>query len=288
MLFSHKLLNFFRHSAIIFFLPAVSFAQNAGAMQAFNRMMSSIRQTETCSFNLKLHERIKGKFIDSEYLVRLQAQPLKLYVYSVNPHPGAKALLIKNENDGKAYIHPNSFPYFNINLNPYHSILRKNHHFTMWEMGFGYVKELFDGYINKDAALFFKSLSFEHDVMLNGLMFDRLTISPPSFSYINYTVKDNETLTTIAKKLFINDAMILEVNPQLSGFNSVEEGDVIKVPEVLAKKIILYLDKKYMLPVIQEMHDEKGLFMRIEMSSLIHNPKFDNTEFTRTKKEYGF
>lgn len=254
----------------------------------FKQMLENIRQTHTCSFNLKLHERMRGKFYDSEYIVRLQNNPLKMYVYSINPHPGAEALLLKNENNGMAYINPNGFPYFNLTMSPYNARLRKNHHFTMWEMGFNYIAALFNSYIEKDRDAFYKTITVDSNAIFNNQDFIKITITSPSFRFTNYIVAKNETLTTIAQKLLLNDDMILEANPRLSFFNSVKEGDVIKVPSVFAKKIVLYLDKKNMLPLIQEMYDDKGLYTQNIISSLVRNPVFEKEEFKRSNKNYGF
>jgi Protein of unknown function (DUF1571) len=272
----------------IIFLFSESNSQNVSAINLYESMRKSIGGTHTSSFNIKTNERHDGKYCGNEYIVKLNAKPYKVFVYSITPNPGAKALFIKGENDDKTYIHPNKFPYFNFSLSPYSSLLRKNHHFTMMEMGFDYLNELFGVYQKKDSVAFMQSLSLGNDVMFHGKLCYQLIINPKNFMMLDYTVLKNENLTKISRKLFLNDNMILEMNPKLDGMNDVKEGDKIKVPNVFARKIILLLDKTNHLPVVQEMYDEKGLFIRVEITSLIRNPKFDKDEFTRTKKEYGF
>lgn len=267
---------------IIFFYHQC-LAQDAAAILSFYKMQSAIAQTQTCSFNLKTFENHKNRQTISEFVVKVNAHPYKVFLYCINPNPGVKALLCKGVNDDKTIVHPGSFPYFNISLSPYNSLLRKNHHFTMWEMGFNYIKELFDGYVKKDSIMFMQSLHILPDVTFDKKQCVQLEIVPPAFYFTNYVVKEGEDLTSVSKKLLLNDNMILERNPQLSCMTDVKAGSVIKVPNVFAKRIVLYLDKNTFLPIVQEMYDDNGRFIRVEMTSMVLNPKFDVNEFSKEK-----
>jgi hypothetical protein len=251
-------------------------------------MISAIKSTQTASFNMKLHERIKGNFKDNEYIVKVQSNPYKLYLYSINPNPGTCALLVKGENNDKALIHPNSFPYFNLSLSPYNSLVHKDHHFSMWEVGFRYIGTLLEAYLKKDSTDLYKSFSLGADVVYKNDACYQFIISRPEFAFVHYTVLPGENVIDIGKNFLINDNMILENNKQVSGFYDVKPGQIILVPTVFAKKIIFYIDKDSFLPLVQEMYDDKGLYSKIEFSSLVRNPKFAADEFTRKKKEYGF
>lgn len=240
-------------------------------------------QTKSCSFNLKTIERHGNAFTTSEFVAKVNNNPYKVLVYCVNPNPGVKALLVKGQNEDKVVVHPNGFPYFNINMSAYHSLLRKNHHFTMWEMGFGYIKTLFDDYVKKDSVMFVNALRVLPETEFDKKLVMRLEINPPAFYITDYVVKKGEKITTISKKLLLNDNMILEYNPKLKAMDDVEAGMVIKVPNVFAKRIVLYLDKNNFLPLVQEMYDDKGLFIRVEITGLVRNPAFDVNEFSKEK-----
>ncbi|HNR20057.1 MAG TPA: DUF1571 domain-containing protein [Bacteroidia bacterium] len=246
-------------------------------------MQSAIAQTHTCSFNLKTIETHNRKQTVSEFVVKVNSTPYKVFLFCVSPNPGVKALLAKGFNDDKVIVHPNSFPFFNLSLSPYNSLLRKNHHFTMWEMGFNYTKELFESYIKKDSLMFMNSIHVLPDEEFDRKICHRIEIIPPLFYFSDYVVKQGEDITSISKRLLLNDNMILEHNPQLSSMNDVKKGSVIRVPNVLAKRIVLYLDRNTFLPIVQEMYDDRGLFIRVEMSSLVRNPKFDVNEFSKEK-----
>ena len=65
-------------------------------------------------------------------------------------------------------------------------------------------------------------------------------------------------------------------------------GQVIQIPNVYAKKNILYIDKKLKLPVRMEMYDDKGFFERYEISQIEVNPVIPPEEFSENYKDYGY
>src|SRR5690606_18453639 len=101
-------------------------------------------------------------------------------------------------------------------------------------------------------------------------------------------IKDGENITDLAYRLNISDFMILELNKNLVDYHSVKPGQQILIPNVYAKKTILYIDKKTFLPVVQIMHDQEGLYEQYEFSNLIINPKINDEEFKSDYDEYGF
>lgn len=280
-----KIFYFFLFAQLTFSFAS---AQHLTARTLFDKMLHSIDNTKTCSYNLKLKERTKDGFRECEYVVKLNAKPFKAFVYSINPHPGAKALYIPGENDNKVYIKPNSFPYINLSLSPQSKLMRRNHLFTINQLGFEYIGGILRGYFNRDSTLFLKWMRMENEISFAGQNYYTIVLENNLFSYINYTVQKGETITSIAKKLLLNDNAVLRLNTHISSLDDVESGQTIKVPTTFGKKIILYINKANFLPAIQEIYDEKGLMARIEMTSVVQNQKFASDEFTRTKKEYGF
>jgi outer membrane lipoprotein-sorting protein len=101
-------------------------------------------------------------------------------------------------------------------------------------------------------------------------------------------VQPGETVVTIGEKLKVNDHMILEINPAIDDYEDVKAGQVIKVPNSFARKIILKIDKKSFLPMAQTVYDEKGLYSVVEFSNFIANPKLTAEDFSPENPEYGF
>lgn len=263
-------------------------AQILSAEETFDRMMAAMKQVKTASFVLDINERIKGEMRHDQFVVKLNTEPYKAYVFSVTPNPGAEALYVEGENGGKAVINPNMKLIPTLHLSPYHSILRRNHQFTLKHFGFEYVYNVCNGYLQKMGNRFFNHLHLGEEVTFNNRKYIQLILQTDEFKWIPYTIQKGENLVNISQKLLVNDYMILENNPKLKNYDDVKEGQVIKVPSVFGKKIIFYVDKRSYLPMVQMVYDDKGLYSRIEYSSFVLNPVFTEEDFSKKNEKYGF
>lgn len=272
----------------LLFISSTLFAQQNRAIGYLQQMLHAIEQVKTATYDLVLHERINTQFKESEFKIKLMVMPYKLYAVSAYPNTGAEALLIKGNNNNKALINPNRFPFINISLNAQSNLLRKNHHYTFLDVGFSYVEKIVKGYIKRDSLQFYKALRFYENMEYNNKEYYILEINYPDYTYVTYTALKGETLTDIANKLLVNDYKILSINPQIKYYDEVKAGQKIKVPNVFAKKIVLYLDKTTLLPLVQNVYDEMGLFGRYEMRKFILNPIFEKDEFVSTFRGYRF
>jgi outer membrane lipoprotein-sorting protein len=95
-------------------------------------------------------------------------------------------------------------------------------------------------------------------------------------------------VTAIAKRFHVNDQMILELNKNIGDFDDVAAGQVITIPNTFARKLILHIDKKNMLPVKQYIYDLKGLYSQAEFKSLRVNPPLTEMDFNKENPQYGF
>ncbi|MBL7888911.1 MAG: DUF1571 domain-containing protein [Bacteroidia bacterium] len=249
-----------------------------------DKIFAAVENVKTLRYNLQCNERIKGKMQHTESKVKLQVSPRKLYLYI----KGIEVLWVQGQNSGNALVNPNSFPYINLNLDPYGSLMRADQHHTIHEMGYQYLYDILkDGY-KKAGDNLNKYFTVMPDEKHNGRDCYKLAIAFPDFAWIPYTVKKGENLTTIARKLRVSEYMVLENNPKLGGYNDVKEGQVIKVPNAYAKMTLLLVDKEYLLPVNNKVFDEKGLFETYEYFDLKVNPPIAPEEFTKDFKGYNF
>lgn len=280
------------HFIIVFFAFNLCFnnetiSQTISANDLFFKTLKAIENAKTMSYSLEMKERIHGKMQFDHYTVKLQVKPFKVYTYSYAPNPGAEALYIEGANNNKVLVKPNSFPYVNLNLNPMSMILRKNHQFYILQSGFMYTHNvLMQSYITRKEE-FLKCLKLDKDVYWDSKNCYQLILDYQYFTWINYTVKKGETLTTIAERNYINDYMILERN-NLKSFEDVKAGQVIKIPNVFCKKYVMYIDKITLLPLVQIIYDDKGLYCHIEYHNFKLNPAFTEMDFSKDNKAYGF
>ncbi len=251
-------------------------------------MMTAMQQVKTASFVIDLHERIHGEMRHDRFIVKLHVNPYKVYVFSITPNPGAEALFLEGHHNGKAIINPNIPLIPTLLLSPYHPLLRRNHQYTILQFGFQYVYEVCRGYQEKLGADFFRYLYHAEDVTFGKIACYQIILQPDTFKWFPYTVKKGENLVSIARKLLVNDHMILVNNPKLKNYDDVREGQVIRVPSAFGKKIIFYVDQLTFLPIVQIVYDDKGLYSRIEITSLVVNPDFTENDFSRHNKNYGF
>ena len=252
--------------------------------EIINKLLTSIDKIHTLKWTLKVIERIKGKEKHYGSSVKLCTKPRKIYINI----KGTEVLWAEGQNNGKALIHPNSFPFFNMNLDPLGSLMRDGQHHTIHEMGFSYMADIIRSFANKAGENFNDSFVYMGEEDHNNIKCYKIIMKNNQFKYVDYQVKKGETMITIARKLKVGEYMILENNPKHSGYGDLKDGEVIKVPTGYAKNVTLFIDKLYYIPIGIKVEDDKGLYEQYEYFFLQYNPKISDEEFTKTYKDYKF
>ena len=255
------------------------------AKEVVFKMVKSIHDLERLKYSLKIIERGKKGFNHYESSVKLNRKPRKIYLYI----KGIELLWVQGWNNNKAYVKPNSFPYVNLSLDPLGYLMRQDQHHTLNEMGVDYFASIIEYIALKKMDQFDTYFKLEGEERINSRPCYKIIIDNKDFAYENYTVGDNESITSIARKLHISEYMILEVNPKLNDyFHILKKGQVLKVPNAYAKHVTLYIDQLYFLPIGIRILDDKGLFEQYDYHFLQVNPKIEDAEFTKTYKDYKF
>lgn len=252
--------------------------------ELIDNLFEAIDNVKTMRFSLQCNERIKGRMQHYESKVKLQVSPRKLYLSLKGP----EVLWIQGANNGNALVNPGAFPYMNLNLDPYGSLMRKDQHHTIHEMGFQYLADILRDGIKRSGDKFDKYFVMAGEEKLNGRMCYKLTISFPDFAWVPYIVKKGENLTSIARKLRVSEYMVLMNNSKVSWYNDVKEGQIIRVPNAYGKLTILLIDKEHFLPVSNKVFDDLGLFETYEYQDLKVNPQIPAEEFSKDYKDYNF
>ena len=280
--------SFIKLSFLFLLLTHQVLAQQSTAKDEIYKMLTSCEKLKTTSFNLISTERLKdGKLKKSEILIKLQREPKNMYIYCIDPNPGAECLWRIGKLNNLLLVNPNGFPFFNLKLNTHHSLLRNGQHHTIEEVGFDYIAEVFRYYIRKDGDKMLDLFTMTGMSEYDGHRCKVLQYENPDFTYVDYTVKQGETLTTIARDNYVSDYMLLAVN-DMKNYDSVKPGQVIKLPTSYGKKIVMYVDLTYNLPLVQIIYDEKGLYEKYEYKSFVANPRFSADDFDAGNPKYGF
>ena len=271
--------------ALLSIQPA--FSQNVDKHQLFKNMMTTIDGIKTMTFRLDKSERIDGKMIPGSQDVKLQASPFKTYLKIHAPNKGAEVLFIEGANGNQSKVNPNAFPFMTLNLDPEGSILRKDQHHSVRQLGFTYTGKVLNHVYKTFNTKIDDYVTVNGEVTYDGRKCWNVTLNNKEYALNNYTVKAGESVIDIARKTHTNEYELLEIN-KLSGYDKVKAGQIIKVPNSYCKKIEMYIDQQNSLPIYQKMYDAKGLIGVYEYKNVKINPTIKPEEFTTEFSGYKF
>ncbi|HXB41811.1 MAG TPA: LysM peptidoglycan-binding domain-containing protein [Bacteroidia bacterium] len=262
-----------------------SFNPALSCREIMDKMTKSVTEVKTLKYDLKLVERIERKYNYFGSSVKLNRKPRKLYLNA----KGIEVLWVEGKHNGDALVNPNSFPYINLYLDPYGSLMRQDQHHTINEAGFDYFGSIIDANVKRTGDKFDKYFIPDGEEIINGRTCYKVIINNKDFGVVNYTVAKGENLISIARKLFVGEYMILNLNKsKVDDYKDVKAGQVIQVPNAYAKYVLLYIDKQNFLPIGVRVFDDKGLYEQYDYFNVQVNPTFEDAEFTRDYKGYGF
>ncbi|MCS6981895.1 MAG: DUF1571 domain-containing protein [Flavobacteriales bacterium] len=254
-------------------------------------MLAKMATIQTMKYRLFKKERFGTKYRESELEIKYRKNPFACYIYFYSPDPGIEVLYVEGQNNGKAYVNPNKklLSLVDFDFDPYGKTMRKEEHHTLFENGLEYTRSLLKHAMEvaDREGKFEEYYTLEGEVNFNGRPCYKVILEYKPFRWIPYTVKEGEDLVKIARRLFLNEYMILERN-KLPFYNSVKPGQKIEIPNMFAKKVVLYIDKINLLPIFQQVYDDQGLFEEYHYKNLIINPSFTSKDFDKNNPEYHF
>jgi hypothetical protein len=267
---------------VLFIQPKLSNAQTA--KEIMDKMIFEVDRLKAISYTTVMTERIDGKLSNGSNNVKVNFYPFKAYLKLTS----AEVLFIEGANNNKAIVKSNSVPYFNVNLDPNGSIMRKGQHHTIFELGFTYFTSIIKEAIRRVGPDFNKYFSLIGSINWEGKDCFVVVVDYPEFKFVPYEAKNGESVIDIAKKHKVSEYMILERNPELKDYYSVKTGQKMMIPSAYAKKTIIYVDKQNYLPIVQVIYDDRGIYARYEFKNVIVSPGFSPQEFTKDYKDYNF
>ena len=215
----------------------------------------------------------------------LRRQPYGLYLNQRFPKEGVEILVRSKEE--KPLVNPNAFPWFNLNLDPYGPLMRRNQHHTVFDSGFDLLmntlKTELDAMGDNNSNMRYNGI-----VEWDGRPAHEIEVLYPDYGKKLYKVMMGEDLNSIGRKLNVNEYSILELNKDIDFYDDVKPGDEIMVPSSYAKRMVLLIDVDYMLPMVTRVYDDKGLYEQYAYRKFVLNPQFEPDEFKSSYDGYGF
>lgn len=271
---------------ILLALPASVNAQQASEL--LQKLIEKNKEISRIELTIKMHERVDGKINKKKADFKISYNPQRIYLKQEYPNKNMEILYVEGKNNNKAWIHPNAFPWVTLTLDPTGNTMREDHHHSIFNSGFNYfvdvVEHLMTKYRNEIDELA-KNAGIE---FVEGNKTHKIVFENPNFGFTNYTVKPNEDLVSIASKFHLNEYMIVENNKNISDYEDVNPGDVIKIPSDYARKVSIYLDTETYLPSLLQVYDNKGLFQEYYFSNIKVNPNFSSSVFDPDNPDYNF
>ena len=271
---------------LTFFLFTIHLGLAQSPKAIIIEMVQSAGRLEGFTAEITKEERIEGKLVKQITAVKLVRKPYQLYLNQRYPKKGVE-ILCRAGND-RALINPNAFPWFNLSLDPYGSLMRKGQHHTVYDSGFDLMSSILHRELARIGSDTAKHIFYKGIVNWQGRPSYHVEMSNPDYNYSIYHVQLGEDLNSIAKKLNINEYAILELNEDVDYYDDVSPGQELQVPSSYAKNMVLYIDQEYKLPLVIKVYDGQGLFEQYAYKKFVLNPDFEEEEFTSEYKNYGF
>lgn len=265
------------------------FAQDKNLKVALiDKMIKAIDDHNQMEFKMYRSERSKNGFTDGKFYAKLINKPYKLYIKNFKPKPGSEILYIKGQNDDKALINPNSFPYFSISLDPDNNLLLAGGHHSLREAGFTLFSDMFKLYKENYGKELYNRTTYHGMFKWNDRVCYKISIDYPDYSTKKYTPKKGETLYSISRDQLLNIGKLREYNAKYDDDDILDESDEIIIQNVYAKKAVIFIDNENYFPIYQLIYDEEGLYEKYQYVDLNLDISFKNEEFTRDYSEYNF
>ena len=276
---------------LVLFITTTSFILNTKqslnneAKSIIEKMLVSIDKIKSLQYSMKGWERMPdGKDQYSDIDAKLNVKPHRVYLLSkAEPNKGVQIIYNEELFGKKAYVNAGKFiP--NLKLDPFSTRMREKQHHTILNTGFNTLSSIIKNALQRaekeaNQQDFDKFLTYDGEVTWNNLKCYKITITDPTFKYIDYIVKEGDDVEKLEREKFICGHLIIEKNSSVKDFWSLKPGMKIKIPSSYAKKTVLYIDKVTNLPVLQIMSDEVGQFEKYEFYNVKVNPTFTGAEF---------
>lgn len=259
------------------------------AFDLIRKMFTHCSEVESMICEVKKRERYEGDYVDAHSFIKMSCKPYSVYLKQLAPSEGVEVLYRESWNNGKVLVNPNGFPWINISLDPYSSLIRNKQHHLISDIGFSKFNRVLAHLLNKYSQESETLVTYSGKKLISERNCHVVDINNAHFDLIKYTTQTGETTTSIAEKHKISEYRIVELNESITGYGTVKSGLELTIPNDYAPKIRLYIDDERFIPMRFEVYDDGGeLFEAYEYENVVLNPNFSEKELSKDYPEYGF
>jgi outer membrane lipoprotein-sorting protein len=252
---------------VLILLSSLSFSSSneyseSDAKAAFKQLDNMVRSITSMEFTLVNSERIKNRMMKGKQRVSLTTQPFRCHITMIEPGNGEELIYAGAKYDYQAIYEPKGFPYMQLELDPHGSLMRKNNHHTIFDLGYTKMMSVLNYHMKNSPYIIDLS-----QMTLNAKEVQKMTITFSDFKYVSIRIDRKERLSELAERLTLNDYMLYELN-NIDISSELKVGSTLIVPTAYAKKVELYIDLTTGLPMTQIVYDDKGVYEKYEFSDL--------------------
>jgi hypothetical protein len=232
-----------------------------------NNILIATKKINDISYKISNCERINGELKCGSQNIIMQKKPFKCRITFLTPKKGDQVLYNEYNSKEALYI-PIGFPYIDLSLDPFGSIMREDNHHTIFELGYSFFSDL----IEYNYRLKPKSFSVE-DVNSHTI---KLTSQISEFRYVKYISIKNESVRDLAQRKMVSEHHIYEKNNEK---RVLKKGETIYIPTNYYKKIEIEVSKINHLPNKIIVFDDKGVFEKYTFYRINLSPEIDSKTF---------
>ena len=245
-----------------------------------SRLLAAIDGVQSLRYVVAAQERVENRLLPMRSTVKLTAAPLRVYLKN---QQGAEVLYVAGQNGGDALVYPGTFPYLTLRLDPRGSLMLRNQHHSLLQIGFGLIASL----LRTSEPAFVRSFRAADDSVVAGRACHVLRSSYPAFRYVAYRAGTGETTASVAARLNCGEYRILERN-KLAVNTKLAPGQVVQVPNAYGSRTVVLVDERTFLPAAVAVYDERGLYEKYEFSNVLANQAIPAAEFSKDFPGYKF
>jgi hypothetical protein len=244
-----------------------------------NEMIFQVKSVKSLYYNTASKERIDGSIIERGGIFKMIVSPPRVYYERLFPEKGAIVIYDSLKMGEKIQVKPHTFPWVPLNLHKDDWIVRKSGHHTPDRAGYGYTLGIFEALLKKHENDLDEMLHFGEEQQYDGKMCQIIRLENPHFRWQAYTVKEGESLISIAKERHLSEYMIYDRNADLKNFTDIKAGQIIQIPTDYAAVMDIWIDKESMLPIKFTIYDDRGLFEEFGYKDIKINIPLDDNDF---------